>query len=301
MRFGERSAGLQKLRQLAGLPNPSMPGWQKTGTDFRAEIDPARFKIPMKRISNMPNSKKRISTEIGIVFALSLGASAIYSIVSLLAKLTAPEGLANQTATINRQLSDREWLDLTYQLLGIFFGLAPVALVLFLLWERKTSPFKALGFDFRDPARDWLRGILLALAIGLPGIALYIFARSVGISAEVIPADLASYWWTVPILLLAAIKAALLEEVVVVGYLFDRLKKLGFSANLQIITSALLRAAYHLYQGFGGFIGNFVMGLVFGWLYQRWGRVMPLVIAHFLLDAAVFVGYSLLKDLLPLP
>jgi membrane protease YdiL (CAAX protease family) len=53
-----------------------------------------------------------------------------------------------------------------------------------------------------------------------------------------------------------------------------------------------------LYQGFGGFIGNFVMGLLFGYLYQRWGRVMPLVIAHFVLDAAIFVGYAAFKDVL---
>jgi membrane protease YdiL (CAAX protease family) len=64
------------------------------------------------------------------------------------------------------------------------------------------------------------------------------------------------------------------------------------------LLSALLRGSYHLYQGFGGFIGNFFMGLLFGYLYQRWGRVMPLVVAHFLLDAAIFVGYSALKDVL---
>lgn len=249
----------------------------------------------------MTFDRRRIQIELVIVFALSLGASAIYSIVSLLAKLTAPEGLANQTATINRQLSEREWLDLSYQLLGILFGLAPVALALFLLWEKSKSPFAQIGLTASEPFRDLSRGTLLALAIGIPGLGLYLASRILGISAEVIPADLANYWWTVPILLLAAVKASLLEEVVVVGYLFHRLKQIGFSPKLQILTSALLRASYHLYQGFGGFIGNFVMGLVFGWLYQRWGRVMPLVVAHFLLDAAVFVGYSALKDLLPLP
>ncbi len=38
--------------------------------------------------------------------------------------------------------------------------------------------------------------------------------------------------------------------------------------------------AYHAYQGIGPIFGNFAMGVVFGWCYRRWGRVMPLVIAH---------------------
>jgi membrane protease YdiL (CAAX protease family) len=43
------------------------------------------------------------------------------------------------------------------------------------------------------------------------------------------------------------------------------------------------------------------MGLVFGYLYQKWGRVMPLVVAHFLLDAVVFIGYAAFKGVLQLP
>ena len=55
--------------------------------------------------------------------------------------------------------------------------------------------------------------------------------------------------------------------------------------------SAVLRGSYHLYQGYGGFLGNAVMGVIFGWWFQRTRRVVPLVIAHFLLDAFSFVGY----------
>jgi len=239
--------------------------------------------------------KKRIRIELAIVLALSLGASAIYSIISLIAKITSPTGLAGQTATINRSLAERQWLDFSYQFLGIAFGLAPVALVLYLLWEKGNSPFTKLGFDLKKPGSDLARGFALAALIGIPGLGLYFASRALGLSAEVIPADLSSYWWTIPMLLLAAVRASLLEEIIVVGYLFNRLAMLGFSWTAQIFLSAGLRASYHLYQGFGGFIGNFVMGLAFGYLYKRWGRVMPLVVAHFLLDAAVFVGYSLLR------
>jgi membrane protease YdiL (CAAX protease family) len=240
----------------------------------------------------------RIQIELGVVLALSLGASAIYSIISLLAKVTADTGLSNQTATINPQLSERQWLDFSYQFFGIAFGLAPVALVLYLLWEKGKSPFDVIGFNLSQPVRDFFRGTWLAALIGIPGLGLYLVSRQLGISAEVIPAALGEYWWTVPMLLFAAIRASLLEEVIVVGYLFNRLSRLGFSSKSQILLSAFLRASYHLYQGFGGFIGNFFMGLLFGYLYQRWGRVMPLVIAHFLLDAAIFVGYAFLKDVL---
>jgi membrane protease YdiL (CAAX protease family) len=243
-------------------------------------------------------AKLRIQIEILTVLALSLGASAVYSIISLLSKVTAENGLSSQTATINRQLSDREWLDFSYQFFGIAFGLAPVALVLFLLWEKKSSPFDAIGLNFLQPGRDLWSGLWLAAVIGIPGLGLYLVSRQLGISAEVIPAALGEYWWTVPMLLFAAVRASLLEEVIVIGYLFNRLSRLGFSNNSQIILSASLRATYHLYQGFGGFIGNFVMGLLFGYLYHRWGRVMPLVVAHFILDAAIFVGYAALKDVL---
>lgn len=247
----------------------------------------------------MKNSGRiRIQIELGVVLALSLGASAIYSIISLLAKVTADTGLSNQTATINPQLSERQWLDFSYQFFGIAFGLAPVALVLYLLWEKGKSPFDVIGLNLSQPVRDIFRGTWLAALIGIPGLGLYLVSRQLGISAEVIPAALGEYWWTVPMLLFAAIRASLLEEVIVVGYFFNRLTRLGFSSRSQILLSAFLRASYHLYQGFGGFIGNFFMGLLFGYLYQRWGRVMPLVIAHFLLDAAIFVGYAVLKDVL---
>lgn len=239
--------------------------------------------------------------EIFIVLALSLGASAFYSIVSLINKLTAPSGLAGQTTSINPSLARAEWLDLTYQLLGIGFGLAPVALALYLIWQSDGNPYSRIGLNSHRPAVSLTQGFGLAALIGIPGIALYIVARLLGLSSKIIPAELPEYWWAVPILLLAAVKAALVEEVIVVAFFFDRLQKLGWSWPKQLWASALLRGGYHLYQGFGGFIGNLLMGLVFGLAYKRWGRVMPLVIAHFILDAVSFVGFALIGNLLPLP
>jgi len=42
---------------------------------------------------------------------------------------------------------------------------------------------------------------------------------------------------------------------------------------------AVLRGSYHLYQGFGGFLGNAAMGVVFAVVFRRTRRLWPLVIA----------------------
>ena len=102
-----------------------------------------------------------------------------------------------------------------------------------------------------------------------------------------------------PLLLLAALRAGLTEEVIFIGYLFDRLRRLGWGWWTIILSTAALRGAYHAYQGIGPIIGNFAMGVVFGWCYRRWGRVMPLVIAHTVIDIVAFVGYPLAVALWP--
>jgi len=74
------------------------------------------------------------------------------------------------------------------------------------------------------------------------------------------------------------------------------LEQLRWSVPAMIIASALLRGAYHLYQGWPMALGNVVMGLVFAWVYVRWRRLGPLIAAHFMLDFVSFVGPELLPD-----
>ena len=76
-------------------------------------------------------------------------------------------------------------------------------------------------------------------------------------------------------LILSAVRHAVVEEVIVVGYLLDRFGKFGWSVPLSIFASSMLRGSYHLYQGFGPFIGNAIMGVVFAWVYTKTRRVMP--------------------------
>ncbi len=136
-------------------------------------------------------------------------------------------------------------------------------------------------------------GGALAVLIGIPGLGLYVTARQAGFNVTVVPAALPHLWWTIPVLVLAAAQNAILEEVVVVGYLVIRLRQLAWRLPMIVAASALLRGAYHLYQGFGGFLGNAAMGVVFALFFVRFRRVGPLMIAHTVLDTVAFVGYAL--------
>lgn len=238
-------------------------------------------------------SARRAAAEVWIVLALSLGQSAVYSVVSLAAKLTAGRPLAQQTATLNASRSPRPYLDLTYQLLDVVFTVVPAVLAVWLLAEGGRSAVRLLGLDLRRPWRDLVEGAVLAAAIGLPGLGLYVVGRELGITAQVVASGLAPYWWAVPVLVLQAVKNAVVEEVVAVGYLVTRLRERGWALWAVVGCSAVLRGSYHLYQGFGPFVGNAVMGVVFALWFVRRKRVMPLVVAHTLLDVVAFVGYQL--------
>ena len=244
-------------------------------------------------------SHARLGAEIAIVLGLSIGMSALYSLVSIAIRLSRDTGLSSQTATINRSASDLEWADFLYQSLGILSSLVPVALVVFLLWHPQRPRLGALGLDGTRFGRDALGGLGLAALIGIPGLGLYALGRHLDITVTVVPTALNTYWWTIPMLIALALRAGILEEVIAVGYLFARLKQLGLPVWGIIVSQSLLRASYHLYQGFGAFVGNFVMGLIFGAIYAKTGRLAPLIIGHTVIDIVAFVGYPLAVNFMP--
>jgi uncharacterized protein len=226
--------------------------------------------------------------EVVVVLMLSLLASAVYAILSLLEAPLA--GVVVASADQSQQLAR--------QLVGIVFGLAPVFLVVHLL-RRSGEGVAGIGFAVDRPGPDLAKGLALFAVIGLAGVGLYLAAVELGVNRFVVPAPPLGHWWTVPVLLLSALEAALVEEVIVLGYLVTRLRQLSWSPIGAVAGSSLLRASYHLYQGWGGFLGNLAMGLLFSVLFLRWRRTWPFVIAHFLLDVGAGIGYIAFRERLP--
>jgi CAAX protease family protein len=236
----------------------------------------------------LTTERRVLSEEVVVVLALSLLASAVYAVLDL---LSAPvSGVAVASVDQNARLS--------IQLADIVFGLAPVALVFHLVRRSGEGP-EPFGLRPRAPGPDVSLGVVLGLAVSIVGLGVYLGSVALHVNRFVVPVPPLGHWWTVPILILGAVQAGLLEEVIVVGYLIHRLEQLGWSSPAAIVGSAVLRGSYHLYQGWGGFAGNLAMGLFFGWLFVRLRRTWPLVVAHVLVDVLAGVGYIMFRTHLP--
>jgi membrane protease YdiL (CAAX protease family) len=227
-----------------------------------------------------PIDRRTLAEEVAVVLALSLLPSAVDALLSLL------EAPVNSRVAVAIFPS----FDLARQLISITFALAPVALVFHLI-RRTGEGLEPFGLDTGRLGADFRWGAILAAMVSAVGLGLYLAAIALDINRFVIPVPPLGHWWTVTVLVLGSAQNAVLEEVIVIGYLIRRLEQLGFVAVPAVAASALLRGSYHLYQGWGGFAGNLLLGVFFGWIFLRVRRTWPFVFAHFLIDTAAGVAY----------
>jgi hypothetical protein len=267
----------------AGEPTPERaPG---RAPDRRSERAPGE--VPD------PGAERRLATtELWVVFGITLGLSGVRSALALAqSALNGP--LARQHVTLNAPAAQNPYIDLALQLSYVAQLVGWGALGGYLV-VRAGLRLRDIGLDRTRPGRDAALAVGLAVLIGIPGLAFYLAARAAGLNLTVQPSTLTDTWWRLPVLLLSAAGNAWAEEVLLIGYLLTRLRRLGWSPNRSVLVSALVRGSYHLYQGLGGGLGNLVMGAVFGRVWQRTGRLWALVGAHTLLDVVAFVGYAML-------
>ncbi|HEY7051435.1 MAG TPA: CPBP family intramembrane glutamic endopeptidase [Mycobacterium sp.] len=238
-------------------------------------------------------SRRALTVEVVIMLAVTFGLSAVTAVLQLVDAVL--RTLSKQKIPLIERRSYFSLIDLGLNLASVIELAAWGALALYLLWRSGIGP-RAIGLGRPRWVADGLGGVGLAALIGIPGLGLYMLARPLGLSASVVPTNLTDTWWRIPVLVLVAFANGWAEEVIVVGYLMTRLRQLQMGAPATLISSSLLRGAYHLYQGFGAGLGNLAMGLVFGLVWRRCRRLWPLIIAHGVIDTVAFVGYALAAD-----
>jgi membrane protease YdiL (CAAX protease family) len=252
----------------------------------------ARYAARFEPVTD-PRARRLLVWEVVVVLLVTFGLSGLYSVLDLVSAILAPEAMVDQTATLNASRSTHAWLDLAYQLVAVLRLVAWSALPLVLLAHSGIGA-RAVGLVRERPGRQVAWGLALTAVIGIPGLALYLGAVAAGLNLQVAASGLLETWWRPVVLVLSAAANGAAEEVLVVGYLLVRLRQIGVPPELALAGTALLRGSYHLYQGFGGGLGNLLMGLVFAlwWMWTR--RLWPLVLAHALLDVVAFLGYAFL-------
>ena len=245
-------------------------------------------------------AKPRYGLEVLAVLGVTFGISGIGALLSFIrAQVTINHGFGFSnvaTGPIKHAAKTQyQWLDILDQVYSITAGILPAFLAIVLLMRSPGGPGFAIGLD-RLRIRELLQGLGFAAGIGIPGLAFVYVARKLGLNAQIVVTDFPDVWYRVPTLILEAFQQGVAEEIIVAAYVLTRLRQLGWTNSRAVVAASVLRGSYHLYQGYGGFIGNAIMGLIFGWWFQRTRRVWPLIIAHFVIDAVSFIGYVYLHD-----
>ena len=180
-----------------------------------------------------------------------------------------------------------DWLAVTEVVATYLFRAFPLALALYLTAGRRAE------FGLVPRKGDVPLGLAIAVVAGAVAAPAFVLANAAGAVAQVtvVPRS-APAWYAVTVGTLAALSAGALEEVIVTAYTITRLGHVGVGPAQAVAGSAVLRAAYHLYQGPGAAVANVVGGAAAGAFFVRTGRTWALVVAHVALDLAAFVlGY----------
>ena len=91
--------------------------------------------------------------------------------------------------------------------------------------------------------------------------------------------------------------AAFGEELLVRGFLLNRLECAAQSPAIAVVGQAAIFALAHTYQGVTGALMVFVVGLVFGVVFLRSGRnLWPVIVAHGIIDTIAITSIYLGAD-----
>jgi uncharacterized protein len=242
-----------------------------------------------------PVRQRYLGLEVLAVLGVTYGIAGVGSLLEFIRdQVTINHGLGfSNVATAPIKSASKtqyQWLDILDQLYSIAGGVLVAYLAIVLLLRSPGGPGLGIGLH-RLRAPEILQGAGFAALIGVPGLGFVYVARKLGFNAQIVVTNFPDVWYRVPTLILEGFQQGLSEEIVVAAYVLTRLRQLGWSNSRALAAASMLRGSYHLYQGYGGFVGNAVMGVIFGWWFQRTRRVWPLIVAHSIIDAVSFVGY----------
>ena len=209
--------------------------------------------------------RPRYGLELIAVLGVSYGLSGLTAFLSFLrAQIVIQKGVGfSHVATAPIKSGSNtvhyQYLDILDQLASILSGVAPAFLAVVLLLRSPAGRGLGIGLH-RLGLRELGVGLGFAGLIGIPGLGFVYVARQLGLNAEIVVTSFPDVWYRIPTCCSRPSSRAIGEEVVVCAFVLTRLAQMGWSPSRALATESVLRGSYHLYQGFGGFVGNAIMG-----------------------------------------
>lgn len=189
--------------------------------------------------------------------------------------------LSQPAATATAPLTDSAlWSLLTYEA-AVFLLLASFLYI---------RGWTLANFGAPPAPVDAVYGFGLALAVFAAVYVTMVAAISSGLYQPATETAIVAPGLTIASVVAISIVNPIFEEVFVCGFIIAALAP-RTSAWTAINVSVAIRLACHLYQGVGGVILIIPLGLAFALLFARTGRLLPLIVAHGLLDLAGLFPY----------
>jgi len=167
-----------------------------------------------------------------------------------------------------------------------------VSLPILLIMRLRKVRWADYGFVSFRPLHD------IAIAIGLTLLCyftyfalttlIYNFGLDFSSDSDAIPqmtTEASISILSIFLILTASAANGFCEELAMRSYLLTRLSELCGSQVIAVVTTSMLFASYHIYQGRYGVILALVVGLILGTYFAKAKRIWPIVITHFLMDA----------------
>jgi uncharacterized protein len=180
--------------------------------------------------------------------------------------------------TAQRQLDDQT-------LISLLFTEAILAALALVILRTRSYPILRLR-----PTPTWTNtglGIVLAAAGYLAWVVAYLVVAPSNASDQPISHMIGAGRRSMELVLVVSVANGLYEEMFLLGYMMDALRRSG--ASIAIGVTCLVRLFYHLYQGPVGALSITVWGLVGGVFYWRTKRLWAVIVAHELMDFVALV------------
>lgn len=161
--------------------------------------------------------------------------------------------------------------------------IAILALTAALLWivvRKEGKPLSSIGLTFDRPLRAVGMGLVYTVLFILLLLGLLAIYQALGVRYG----EGASIARALPVTLLTVVRAGISEEIFYRGYLLERLAGLSGSKWVASIVSVAAFAGFHYSQGWPGIVLAGVLGAAMTGLYWRKRALLPLIVAHFMVD-----------------